>query len=123
MEIFLHFDYENDDLVMKVSYEQQAHLHVVMKNTRPLNVRIPKFAGEATVTVDGQPWQTYRIGVWTHLGVVPKNATISIRYPLPADTFEETLRNGERYTLKVQGDEVVGIKPNDCPRPFYPTLH
>ena len=122
LEIFLHFDYENEDLAMKVSYEEEANVRFVMKNTRPVSIRIPKFAGEAIVTVDGQPLQTSQIGIWTRLGVLKKGSSVCVTYALPEDTFDETLRNGETYTFKVRGDEVLGIKPNDCPRPFYPTL-
>jgi len=122
LEIFLHFDYESDDLKMKVSYEEEACVRFVMKKTNPVNIRIPKWAEVLEITADGKPIETSTMGIWTRLGELKEGTAVCVRYSLPVDTFEETLRNGETYTFKVRGDEVLGVKPNDVLRPFYPTL-
>lgn len=122
LEIFLHFDFESDDLKMKVSYEEEACVRFVMKKTNAVKIRIPKWAEVLEITADGKPIETTAMGIWTRLGKLEEGTAVCVRYSLPEDTFDETLRNGETYTFKVRGDEVLGIKPNDCPRPFYPTL-
>jgi hypothetical protein len=82
---------------------------------------MPRWVDTATVkvAVDGAQAAPRYEGEYLALSGLRRSAEICYRCP-ERSTCEE-LPNGDVYTFVWQGDRIVGVRPNDVPRPFYPT--
>ena len=115
------FEYEDRDLSIEVTKETAADVTITVKTCTNVLVRIPAWAPRTSVllTASGQPIHT-RIGAY---GLIPAQHTpgiIRLSYALPMYHTTETTATGAAYEMTWRGEEIIGIRPQDTERPFYP---
>ena len=122
LTIFFHLDYEDENLKITSMRSHQAKVDINLKNQENTFIRIPRWTPKETIrlTLNEEEFAPNIIGDFI---VIPKDklpGQIELSYDLPVNQEVEITDNVE-YTLTWQGDEVIGITPNDDFFPFYPT--
>jgi len=122
LRINFHFDYEDEDLHLSSTRNQWATLQIWPKTSKPLFVRIPRWAPPDSVhlRVNEKPVPNQQIDGFLFVERQQPGGQIQIEYALPERTTSETTDEVE-YQLSWRGDDLVGIKPNTDYLPFYPT--
>ena len=122
LRINFHFDYEDENLRLVSGRNQGATLQILPKTSKPLFVRIPRWAPPESVqlAVDEKSVPGQQIDGFLFVEGQRPGGQIKIEYALPERTTSETT-DGVEYQLSWRGDDLVGIEPNTDYLPFYPT--
>ena len=142
--VYLHFDYEDENVNMKIERNEKAKVEIVAKDNKNVRIRIPKWIPRESliVKVNGQSIDPVIIGDFVYIAKGDKRNTIVLIHELPTRKSKETIGgvqatkfqkllnqkfNEVRKTEEVEveytwkGDEIVGVYPNVDFFPFYPT--
>lgn len=121
LTVYLHFNYEDEQIKMTVERADAARVTVVPKVEENVLIRVPGWAPRESVrlSVNGEERALRWIGDFLF---VPRQAEakIELTYALPVSVEKESLA-GVDYEITWRGDEVIGICPNTDFYPFYPT--
>jgi hypothetical protein len=123
LAVYLHFDYENEWIQVQSQRAERAIVTVRPRIWRPVMVRVPEWAPRDSVTlsVDGQPIEPIWVGSFVRVSPARRPQEIVLAFDTPERTEKEEIW-GEVFTVKWRGDEIIGISPNSCYLPYYPTL-
>jgi hypothetical protein len=122
IRVNFHFDYEDASIRMESDRRETARVELEPRAKKNLLVRIPRWVppDSVSITVDGTAYEAKRVGdfVLVSRDVLP--APVVMTYALPVRVEKESIA-GVDYEFWWRGDEVLGVRPNDGPLPFYPT--
>jgi len=101
----------------------KAVVTVVSTADKHLDIRIPGWASEETLTVavNGKAVSPNVQDGFMRIPSVGGTIQVVISYVLPVRIITETVKNVE-YRIQFEGDEITGISPNTDFYPFYPDL-
>lgn len=126
IKVYLHFDRKDPHLEIVSRRTDEATLSVRTMLPDNVFIRVPGWAPPESVrlTVNGKPAPLNLIGpfAWISRDLLREGSEIVLRHALPERTTTEEMPGGRRYEFKWRGDEIVGVRPNDQPLPFYPRL-
>jgi hypothetical protein len=120
-QINFHFDYADDEIVLKSERSEKATLTINKRMSGDLFIRIPGWVpGESVaVAVDGAEQELLMIGAYAYVPARAGAARVVLTYDLPEHTSVEPT-DGVDYHISWRGDDVSGIWPNSTASPFYP---
>jgi hypothetical protein len=123
LEVFFHFDYEDDRVRVRSRRDARAELSVTPKTDGPLAIRVPRWTPPESVVlkVGGERVMPVFAGAFARTGRVDAGDTVTLEYALPERRSRET-GLGAEYDLLWRGDEVAGVRPNTNFYPFYPDI-
>ncbi len=112
LSVNLHFDRETPEASIRCDKPYKGETRVTLKQACSVRLRLPECASEVSLTVEGEPANWHREGLWAVLeGQLPAGARIVMSHPLPAKT--ETIFIGNEgfkqyeYEVTWKGDTVV----------------
>jgi hypothetical protein len=116
-----HFDYTDETVAVSASRDEVASVTVESMVDRPVQIRIPSWAPDDSVTVHsgGSRVDWRRLGPFATIEGRDARCGVTLTHALPERTTRETL-DGTTYRITWRGDEVTGIEPNADLLPFYP---
>jgi hypothetical protein len=123
LAVHFHFDYGNEWIQVQSQRAERAIVTVRPRVWRPVMVRVPEWAPRDSVTLsaDGQPIEPIWVGSFVRASLARHPQEMVLTFDTPERTVKEEIW-GEVFTVKWRGDEVIGISPNSCHLPYYPTL-
>lgn len=126
IRVNLHFDYEDSNIKVVSSRNQQGKLSVSLKQDSSILIRIPQWIPKSSLrlTVDDKDISIELLGnfAWISPELLDEESKIVMSYALPERYTEEQMPSGRCYKFKWRGDEIVGVSPQDEPLPFYPSI-
>jgi hypothetical protein len=114
-----HFDYQNDKISVESKREDKAEIKITIKDNTSLNVRIPSWATNVVVKVNGTQRTVQQDDIYAAIGQVNKDDVVVVTFDLPEKTTYETHINGVTYQLRWKGDEITGVSPNSNFMSYY----
>ncbi len=122
----LHLDYADDLVQISGHREGEARVTICTRIQDNVFIRVPGWVPRETVriTVDERPVPLNVIGSFAFVDrqLLQRGSKVVLHYALPVRETTETMPMGDTYRFRWRGDEIIGVHPNDWPRPFYPTL-
>ncbi len=117
----LHFDYDNVVVQVRNVRDVASHTSIVLAEKLSLRVRVPLWATDYRVTVDGKPVSLNRKGSFVVIPDELLHATsvVELTHDLPERETVEVMPSGREYMMRWRGDEVVSCDPVDEPLPFH----
>ncbi len=124
--VYMHFDYADDNIEITAKRDKEATITVCPRVHDNVLIRVPGWAPRetVTVTVDGRQVSPLVIGSFACLprDILRVGSQIVLHHGLPQRRTTETMPMGDTYEFAWRGDQIIGISPNEWPRPYYPTL-
>ncbi len=126
IRVNLHLEYEDALITVRSQRDTQGELRVTLRTPADLSLRIPGWVDAASVDVrvDGRASKRRCSGSWMHVDAeaLGDGREVVMTYALPERSTEECMPSGRIYRFRWCGDHIVGVAPQDSPRPFYPQL-
>lgn len=124
IKVLFHLDYEDNQITVRSIRENNALLHIIVKKSKNILIRLPKFVELSTIILKVNRKQI-KVNIIGDFILVSADETeemwIELSYDLPEKITEEET-DGIIYRIKWKGDDVVGISPHSEYFSFYPAL-
>lgn len=122
IEVLCHLDVENEHVkVTTEEHESQRTLRISLKKDKYLALRIPLWldAGSIRFSVNDQVINPVIENHFALINLPTQESVATIHYELPKKKTTE-VDLGVEYTIYWQGNNIVGVSPNQDFYPFYP---
>jgi len=122
LTVNLHFDYEDETILISSERKEDATLTVIPKINDNVLIRIPGWAPKESLrlVINGKPVSVPKVGDYFHISKELLPGEIVLKYGLPIRTTVEKTQ-GIEFTYTWRGDNIIGVSPNTDLSPFYPS--